>query len=96
MRKLEMTERQRLVGLKMDSGCRQYSAKMAEKDLNKFTGGYYYLYGYTGQYAVICKANKKAIITQKTSKLNLRDMVLVAIEFFETATPTEDEKAFCG
>jgi hypothetical protein len=77
----KITEKQMTIGLMLTPTCRNYSAKMAEEDLNKITEGYYHLDGYTRQYVILTKDNK-AIVTQSTSKLNLRDMTIIALDLF--------------
>jgi len=82
MRKLNLSPRQIEIGLKLKGGgYRQYSAKGAEQDLQKLTGGEYRLVGYSGKYAILHK-DGKAILRQETSRLDLRNMVIVALDLW--------------
>lgn len=62
----QVTDRQREIELMLTPSCRNYSAKMAETDLERITYGYYHLDGYTHKYII----------------LGLREMVISALDLF--------------
>jgi hypothetical protein len=78
---MTLNERQKEIGRMLTATCRNYSAKMAESDLGRLTGGYYHLDGFTCQYVIITK-DLKTIVTQKTSHLGLREMVIIALDLY--------------
>ncbi len=84
-----LAERQKEIAGRLNTGFRQYSARMAEEDLQRLTGGYYHLDGYTGKYVILC--GKKPIVTQITSRLGLRGMVITALDLFFSAV--DDDSA---
>ena len=79
MRKLNLTPKQIEIGLMLHGG--QYSAKGAGQDLQALTGGEYRLDGYSGKYVIFHK-DGNTIVTQETSKLDLRDMVITALDLW--------------
>ena len=75
----------------MNSGSRQYSAKMCQADLDRLTDGRYYLDGYTKKYVIIDKLSKNTIVSQATSRLSLFELTVAALDLFVNASDPDPD-----
>ena len=92
---MELTEQEKEIASKLSPSCRNYSAKMAEEDLLRLTGGYYKLDGHTPMYYkghrsggyIIYTISKNGFRCTVLSqgRMTLRMLIITALDLYFTA-----------